>query len=284
MVRVNLKDMAGRKNIFYYFSFLGFLFRVYTRFALLSLQKRLAFRMSSVLYLLVILCSVAADLLFVDFLYKPFSSVAGWGRDEAFLLVGAWLMLEGMAWCFFMSSFWRFDEQIRSGAFDILLVQPIPTLFHAATKQVSLEEMGTFIIGLFLVCRFMVRNPEFLSFIHVFLFLGSLFFGLILYFCLLVMIKSLTFRLVNTWSLSVFSAHLVSLGRFPNDIFRYASLKTITTIIIPLAFLGTIPARFFLGERGFLTLFYEFFLVVVFVFISQLIWRRALKWYSSASG
>ena len=87
---------------------------------------------------------------------------------------------------------------------------------------------------------------------------------------------------VQTQSATEVLRSLLTAGRFP--VSSYPNLvRIIFTLIIPVAFLTSVPAEAFLGKISILTIFVSFIVSIMFFYISRKFWTYALKFYTSAS-
>ena len=74
----------------------------------------------------------------------------------------------------------------------------------------------------------------------------------------------------------------VVIGRFPLNSFSF-SLRIFFSVIIPIAFITTIPSEVFLGLSQLWKILLEVFVATVFLITSRKFWLFALKFYTSAT-
>ena len=60
-------------------------------------------------------------------------------------------------------------------------------------------------------------------------------------------------------------------------------LRIIFTLLLPIAFLTTVPSRVILGDYNIVLISHAFILATLFFSLSRLFWKFALKHYTSAS-
>lgn len=249
----------------------------------LYLARRMAYRIDFVLNFVLAILFTGMSILFVDFVYRNVPSVAGWTRDEAMLLVGAYSIVNGLAWMFCFGGFWNFDMLLSTGKFDSFLVKPVPPMLLVAFYRTTLEDISEVIIGVFLIARYFVWHPELLVFSNIFGLLVTLFCGFILYICMFIMAKCISFKKIQSWSMNRLVTDIFSIGKYPQDIFRQVIFRFATTIVFPIAFVGTIPSNFVkgVGSNGMLVL--GVVLATLFILSTNYFWRFSLRRYSSAS-
>jgi len=95
-------------------------------------------------------------------------------------------------------------------------------------------------------------------------------------------ISTTTIWFVKTWNAIEVLRSFLYIGRFPLNSFSF-SLRIFFSIIIPIAFITTIPSEVFLGLSQLWKIFLEIIVASVFLITSRKFWLFALKFYSSAS-
>ena len=75
---------------------------------------------------------------------------------------------------------------------------------------------------------------------------------------------------------------LLAAGRYPITAYPVI-LRFIFTLLLPVAFLTTVPAEAVLGELNLITILSGFLLSSLFLILSRRFWIIALKHYTSAS-
>lgn len=257
--------------------------KMYFAYCRIYIQKRAAYRFSFVLYCCICAVSITIPVLFVEFLYQDINLVAGWTKDQALLIVGSYLIIDGFSWMTFNAGLWELDRHLRDGFFDTFLMKPHSSLIHLMFRRPSLEEVSGVILGGTLAVRYLIHYPpEHLS-ITLILYFLSLAIGIILFFCIFLLIKSISFKKVDAWALSLLAQEVLFFSRYPQQIFSYAVLKIVTLVIIPIAFLGTIPASIIRGIHPYQFLALGFVVSIIFIITTRFVWKCSIRNYSSAS-
>ena len=95
-------------------------------------------------------------------------------------------------------------------------------------------------------------------------------------------ISTTTIWFVKTWNAIEVLRSFLYIGRFPLNSFSF-SLRVFFSIVIPIAFITTIPSEVFLGLSQLWKILLEVIVASVFLITSRKFWLFALKFYSSAS-
>ena len=95
-------------------------------------------------------------------------------------------------------------------------------------------------------------------------------------------ISTTTIWFVKTWNATEVLRSFLYIGRFPLNSFSL-SIRLFFSIVIPIAFITTIPSEVFLGISQIWKILLEVIVTIVFLSSSRKFWLFALKFYTSAS-
>jgi ABC-2 type transport system permease protein len=87
---------------------------------------------------------------------------------------------------------------------------------------------------------------------------------------------------VKTWNATEVLRAALSAGRYPISAFP-AGLRLLFTLVLPVAFLTTVPAEVLLGRSSGAWVLASAGVALTMLTISRLFWRLALRYYTSAS-
>ena len=105
--------------------------------------------------------------------------------------------------------------------------------------------------------------------------------GVILY-SLWFLIAATSIWFVKTWNATEVLRALLASGRYPLHAYPPA-LRLLFTVVLPVAFLTTVPAQVLLGEAVVPMLLTGVALAFVFLAAARMFWLFALRFYTSAS-
>ena len=271
--------VVSMSNIFYS---IQRYFVVFWRYLRLALQVRLAYRASFFAEFSINVLSAVSSLLFIEFLYANIPAVAGWSHDEALVILASYFIIQSISWLFLMSGMWRFDYMLRIGSFDRMLVRPMHPLALIGFSEIQPETVVDFSLALFLLGRY-VFLYSFPPVWIIILYILFLFFGVVILLSFLVILRTINFKTINTWSISIFVQDISNFGRYPRQIFQGKLFRFLAATILPVVFMGAVPAEIFLGKVDWWYVVFGFLTAAVFFLSARFLWNRALKSYSSAS-
>lgn len=247
----------------------------------MNFSQQTRYRTSFVLAVIGKVLRAATLVAFFLILFDRVPTIGTWNRNNTLVLIAVFMTFESLV----MTTFHRnlayyLPDQLRKGTFDLLLVQPLPPLFHVGFRIVDLMDAVSFIpiIGLwsFIVLNGMI-HPTALMVLQFFV---SCVLAVTLMFSLSTIIASLSFWTIVQTGLGRFYEQLYRIGRYPVD-----ALGTVQgfffTYVVPLAVVGTVPARALTGLLEWKMLGYSCIAVVVISVFARFLWKKGLRQYSS---
>jgi ABC-2 type transport system permease protein len=234
---------------------------------------------SSFGYLLGKLVRIAFFLFFLFSIFKHTDALAGYSLQEVALFFLTFNIVDILAQLFFRGIY-GVRSLIREGDFDYFLIQPTNVLFRVAFHTVDFLDVIT-LLPVFAITYYLLREIG-ASTIHVVLYAILVINGLLIAFAIHIAVASLavlTQELENTiW----IYRDLMTLGRFPSDIYDVA-MRSIITFIIPVAVMVSFPAKAYLGKLSGPWMAQAFLMAATSVALSLLFWRFATRRYTSVS-
>jgi ABC-2 type transport system permease protein len=263
--------------------------RILRRYAgLLAVQMRTSFtlavqyRFDFVLEGALALLWLAITLIPLLVVFSRRESVVGWSYPEALVVVGWFSVLKAVLDGGVTPSLNFVAEGVRKGTLDFILLKPADAQFLVSTARFEpwrvLDFLGS--IGILVYAFHRLGRAPSAGELAVGLALFAV--ALMLLYSVWILVVSISFRVVKVDNLSYLFISLFDAGRWPIDVFKGA-LRLIFTVVFPLALMTTYPAEALLGKltsghalltgAGGLT----------FTLIARLVWKRALRAYTSAS-
>lgn len=220
--------------------------------------------------------------------YRKLNVLGGYSFDEALIVLGFFVLLEGVANTVFRQNLSRIVAHVREGTLDFILLKPVDSQFWLSARNCSPWGIPNIVLGAALV---------FYGGTHLHFGPGDYAMGLLPLALGMVMLYSLWFILGATtiWFVKIQNIthvlyQLLEAGRFPvtayPPVYRFAF-----TFLVPVAFLTTFPAQMMighavpgtLGEHRWVLLGTSLVMATGLLAISRIFWRFALRYYTSAS-
>lgn len=183
---------------------------------------------------------------------------------------------------FFLRGVYHFRGQIITGNFDLVLTKPINPLFRSLSERTDIYDLITLIVLIIYMIIFLAKGYITVTLggtiLYLLLIISSFILGLAFHIAVLA-IGVLTTEVDNIlW----IYRDLAGMGRIPIDVYR-EPLRTVLTVVIPVAVLVTFPAKALMGLLSWQWMIFSFVISGIFLFLSLKFWHFALKRYSSAS-
>ena len=260
--------------------------RIWRRLAVMSFMVQAESFLSSFGYLLGKLVRLGFFLFFLYSIFKHTDALAGYTLPEVALFFLTFNIVDILAQLFFRGIY-GIRSMIREGDFDYFLVQPTNVLFRVAFQTVDFLDVLT-ILPVFAITFHLLRliaahqgqpsNHQINMILYAILTLN----GLLIAFAIHIVVAALavlTQELENTiW----IYRDLMTLGRFPSDIYD-TPMRDILTFIIPVAVMVSFPAKAFLGKLDKVWLAHAFLMATTSLALSLYFWRFATRRYTSVS-
>ena len=258
---------------------------VWWKLARMSFLMQMTNRWSSLGWLGGKLVRLGFYFVFITAIFGHVSSVAGYSLAEVALFFLTFNIVDNVA-PLFLRGIYMIGRDIREGDMDFYLIQPVNPLFRIASNLVDFLDFFTLIpvivVTAVILPKVMPGVPFWPALGRVGLYLALCANGVVIAFCLHVLIASLTVRTQQMENTIWLYRDLVSLGRFPVDIYA-PFLRLLLTFVLPIAAMVTIPTRALLGLASPKAVLLALALSAGLTVLSLKSWKGALKHYSSVS-
>ncbi|MEZ4403430.1 MAG: ABC-2 family transporter protein [Kofleriaceae bacterium] len=215
-------------------------------------------------------------------LYDERATVAGWSFGAALVVMANFVIIRGVLEGAVNPSLGALVEQIRSGAFDYTLLRPADAQFLVSTARFAPWRIVDVLGGVGLLVYAFVRLGQHPSVGQVAAGVGLLVAGLVVMYALWIMIVAMAFWVVKMDNLIYLLGSVFDAARWPASVFRGA-WRVVFTFVVPLALMTTYPAQAMLGTLTGGAALACLAGALGLAAVSRLVWRLALRSYTSAS-
>jgi len=209
--------------------------------------------------------------------------VAGWSFHESLVVIGFFLVLKALLEGAIFPSLVAVVEHIRRGTLDFVLLKPADGQFLVSTTRFvpwrAVEGLG----GVALIAWALLvlgRPPTARQ-------LGAaaaiLLAGAAVLYALWIAIVALSFFVVKVDNLSHLFSAIFGAARWPIQVY-HGIARVVFTFVLPLAVMTTYPAMALLGTLGAPQAVGSLLAAVAALVTSRLLWRSAIRRYTSAGG
>lgn len=255
---------------------------LYFKLISVTLRMQMQHRASFLMLITSYFIATLFEILGIWILFDRFHLIQGWTIQEIALLYG--IMNMGFSFAeTYARGFDTFDQLVKMGDFDRILLRPLGTLFQIATREVQWMRMGRFIQGLIvLLWGTLTLDIGFFSYqtlIIVLAIIGTscLFYGLI------VIQATLSFWATESLELmSIATFGGMESGQYPMSIYN-PWFQWAFTFIIPLACVAYYPIAVAIRHESLPSwVAWCFpFAGVIFLYLSCQLWRYGVRHYHS---
>jgi ABC-2 type transport system permease protein len=225
---------------------------------------------------------LAVVLLPLIVLFGTRDSVAGWDPASALVVIAYFTAIKAVLEGLVSPSVVDLVERIRSGAFDYVLLKPADAQVMVSVSRIEPWRVFDLIGGVLIaVYAFVQRGgppaPADLA-------LGLLLFvaGVLAMYALWIICAAASFWVVRLDNLAYLLGAIFDTARWPIQVFR-GVWRVVFTLVIPVAIMTTYPAMALLGELDALTALETLGGSLALLALARLMWRAAIRGYTSAS-
>ncbi|HJO77806.1 MAG TPA: ABC-2 family transporter protein, partial [Prochlorococcaceae cyanobacterium Fu_MAG_134] len=251
------------------------------RFWATALAGQLEYQANMLIDLLAMVGSLAGSIFVLSLFFGQGRELGGWSWEAALVVQGIYTFLDGVSSTWLRPNLSAIVTHVREGTLDFVLLKPIDSQFWVSLRIMApagLPEIG---LGLVLIVWAASRAGASLSLGTFLVAVLMLFVGGVILYALWFVIAATSIWFVKTWNATEVLRAVLASGRFPVSAYP-PTLRLVFTLVLPVAFLTTVPAEVILGRAAMPMLVLGLFLAVLFFLGSRAFWLFALRFYTSA--
>ncbi|WP_028595938.1 ABC transporter permease [Paenibacillus assamensis] len=226
---------------------------------------------------------VALKLVYIYAIFKTGVSING--NSSAYILAigGNHMILTGIFVGFFMMNFLDLSYRVRDGTLDFLITKPISLQFMISFRSFQLgATIPNFVIGIAMLVIGIREMGVEISFWNFIMYLLLMISSIILTYSIFLIMQLPTFWIVKTDALTNIMESIWDYNNMPMNI--YGKRIIIGGIFfIPLFVISNFPLLALTGQLESHLMIWGIGVSVPFLILSRILWKTAIKRYSSAS-
>ncbi len=215
-------------------------------------------------------------------LFDQRQTVQGWDRPSALIVMAYFLAIKGIMEGMVSPSLVALVEKIRTGAFDYVLLKPVDAQFMVSSQRYEPWNVFDVIGAVALAVYALDLRGTWPSAGELGLGLALLVAGVLAMYSLWIICAAASFWVVRLDNLVYLLGAIFDTARWPVQVFR-GVWRVVFTVIIPVAVMTTFPAMALLGRLDAKRALATVAGALVMLAISRLVWRAAIRNYTSAS-
>jgi len=248
------------------------------------IMQRLEYRFNFFVMVVGGIIQMSLMIAFVNIIFNYINNLSGWNYDQAMIIVGSYMMVDGFLWgtCAYL---FGLSLHIREGTLDTLIVKPADTQFLVTASQGDPEDWVKFAIGLMVFLNSLIKLDIGLAnlMVNTPFYLLMMLNSIVIIYSISLIIRSIAFWSTDASNFWYVIDNLTKISQYPADIFFNKIVKIFFYTIIPAAFIATVPAEIMIHGPNFYLILSSTIVAIIFFFASRKFFNFALKDYSSAS-
>ena len=248
----------------------------------ISAAAGMAYRADFLLEGLMAITWMGLTLLPLVVLYQGRQTVAGWDAPSALIVIAYFMAVRAVLEGVVSPSFVDLVERIRSGAFDYVLLKPVDAQAIVSASRFEPWKIFDLLGALTLVTYAFYKKGYAPPIEDIGLGVLLFFAGVLAMYSLWILCAAASFWVVRLDNLTYLLGAIFDTARWPVQVFR-GLWRWVFTFIIPVAVMTTYPAMALLGRLDARTALATIGGAVGLLVLSRVVWRYAIRSYTSAS-
>jgi ABC-2 type transport system permease protein len=252
------------------------------RFWSTAAAGQMEYQVNLLIELLAMAGNLVGSLFVLSLFFRQGEGLGGWSWPAALVVLGAYTVLDGLTSTLLRPNLSRIVTHVQEGTLDFVLLKPIDSQFWLSLRTVSPAGLPELVVGLGLMLWASPQAGAVLHSASVLLAAVLLASSAVILYALWFVLAATSIWFVKTWNATEVLRAALTAGRYPISAYPPA-LRTLFTLVLPVAFLTTVPAEAILGRLHWPWALASALVAAVSFTISRLFWRFALRFYTSAS-
>ena len=247
-----------------------------------SLTRDMEFKANFLGGLLVDVIYYGIQFFFFSVIYSYVEALGVFSREDVIIFLIITFMADTFYMFFFSGNIFHLNRYMVKGDLDYFLLKPVRSQFMVSFRYVKSYAIISIFILSGLLIKQVLSYSNHISFLNWGSFLLSFIMGTVLLYCVDFIISSICFWFKNFSVAGWLSHEILKFSSRPDSIYT-GLLRKLLFSFVPMIFIASVPTRNLLYGPNLQYLGGQLLLCVMFVWFSQLIWKRGLLRYESAS-
>lgn len=246
-----------------------------------SLLAEAEYRSNFVFAAISSLGTLAGSIFSIWLFYRAGAGFVGWSIADVTVVLGLFSLCTGYVATILSPNLSRIVTHVTDGTLEFVLLKPLDSQVQVSLRVMSPWGIPDVVFGIALITIGLVQADRFVP---------AALLGVIPMLSAAVLLYALWFTLASTsiWFTKIYNATevlrgLLDAGRYPMGAYPVA-YRFVFTFVVPVAFVTTVPAEVLLGRSSTSFLLASPIVSVIALIVSRLVWQRALRSYTGASG
>lgn len=259
-------------------------FKLFNKILRYRYMGEMSFNVNFIANVLLHITWTVIPVLFYGIIYSKTSIIAGWSYEEVLLLVGTFQIFEGInQLTYFGGVFMYLSSAIHNGELDFTLLKPVNSQFLVSFKSPDIFGLTDLCMGLALCIWTVVQLDLRLTFVKVVMYILLVFVGVIInYSIFFFMSLSAFFTIKGSDLLFVLDSAIDESIMKPTAIYgKYA--RFLFMYVVPIFMMVSLPVKTLIEKIDVFDCIWATFMAFLLLFICNVVWKKILTKYNSAS-
>lgn len=255
-------------------------FKVTLRLLKATLMSEMEYKVNFITSFFLINAWLVVNIIFFKAIYLRIDFIGNWTENQALLFVAVFNIIDSVFFLFFFRGLLSLEQSVSSGLYDYILVKPMNSIFLTCFNRFDISRIVNIFFS-FLFFLYVARDFHF-SPLQFSLFLLMMLNGTIIYGCIFFMVNTLAFYFTNVFSFISLFFDFMEVGRLPPTV-AGGFIRDIFMFVMPLLFIAGIPCEYLFSQNDYRLVLMSTGVMILFVLLSILFFKRSVQKYSSAS-
>lgn len=226
--------------------------------------------------------SLVTGLVAIWLVFSHTTDLVGWSQPELLVVMGIHVMVGGVLRSFIEPNMRRLMNEVELGTFDYVMTKPVDAQVLSSIRELRVWNLVDVVLGAVVLGYGLFGLAADANALDALLFALTLGAGVVMVYCVWLMITSTAFRVVRSEEVLNLFEGLYQTGRWPVSVYPLW-LRGTLTFLVPLAFAITVPAESLTGRLDSTTVLLALGFCLVLLLITRAVWLLNLRHYSGAS-
>jgi ABC-2 type transport system permease protein len=250
--------------------------------ARISAAAGMAYRSDFLIEGVMTIAWAALTLLPLVVLYNGRATVAGWDLPSSLIVMAFFMAVKAVLEGVISPSLIDLVERIRSGAFDYVLLKPVDAQALVSASRFEPWKIFDILAAVGLTVYAFHLRGDAPAITDIALGLVMFVAGVLAMYAIWIVFAAASFWVVRLDNLTFLVGAIFDTARWPVQVFR-GVWRIVFTFVFPIAVMTTYPAMALLGRLDTETALATLGGTLLLLAISRLVWRTAIRNYTSAS-
>tara|TARA_Y100000590_G_scaffold456563_1_gene607384 strand:- start:369 stop:1172 length:804 start_codon:yes stop_codon:yes gene_type:complete len=248
-----------------------------------TLSRDMEFKMNFIFEIFIDAIYYSALFFFFHIIFQFTDSLGEFSKDAVIIFLIT-LYISDLLYVFFLGgNVFEVNNKVKSGDLDFILLKPINSQFFISCRYVMTNALISLLILICLLIRLLnIYYGDQIFIQNYFFYSLSIIFGIFIFYSFEFIISCLAFWFRNFSYAGWLASELTKYSRRPDSIYIKWFRKTLFTVF-PMAMICSVPTRMLIFGVDYYLLLLQFFIMLLFLWFTTIIWKKGLMRYESAS-